>query len=74
MPSIRIPLTLAALAAFCNAAQAGEPTWKKHDINPKRPYEAAGVFDVDGKLDIVSGGFWYEGPDFRQSYKVRDVA
>ena len=31
-------------------------------------FEAAAVFDVDndGVLDIVSGGFWYKGPDFRQ--------
>ena len=38
-------------------------------------YEAAGVFDVnnDGVLDIVSGGFWYEGPDFKK-HKLCDVA
>ncbi|MEO6807812.1 MAG: VCBS repeat-containing protein [Isosphaeraceae bacterium] len=76
MPLIRIPLALAALAAFGLVAQAGEPTWKKHDINPKSPFEAAGVFDVDGDgvLDIVSGALWYKGPDFKTSYKVRDVA
>lgn len=29
-------------------------------------FESVGVFDVnnDGKPDIVSGAFWYEGPDF----------
>jgi len=29
-------------------------------------YESVGVFDVngDGNLDLVSGAFWYEGPDF----------
>lgn len=29
-------------------------------------FESVGVFDVnkDGKLDLVSGAFWYEGPDF----------
>jgi len=29
-------------------------------------FESAGVFDVDndGKLDIVSGAYWYEGPGF----------
>lgn len=41
--------------------------WKKVWIADEC-YEAAGVFDVngDGKPDIVSGGFWYEGPDFRK--------
>ena len=31
-------------------------------------FEAATFCDVDGDgvLDIVSGGFWYRGPDFRQ--------
>lgn len=31
-------------------------------------FEAVGVFDVDGDghLDLVTGGFWYKGPDFRE--------
>lgn len=39
-------------------------------------FEAASVFDVngDGVLDIVSGGFWYEGPDFERVHKIADVA
>ena len=30
-------------------------------------FEAAGVWDVDGDgvLDIISGAFWYKGPDFK---------
>jgi len=38
-------------------------------------YESAGVFDVnnDGILDIVSGAFWYEGPDFKKARKIGDV-
>lgn len=66
-----------AMAVFgFAAAQAGEVTFKKHDINPKSNFEGAGVFDVDndGKLDIVSGDTWYKGPDFKQTYKVRDVS
>lgn len=39
-------------------------------------YESAGVFDVngDGLLDIVSGAWWYEGPDFRKRHPVGEVA
>ena len=38
-------------------------------------YESAGVFDVngDGILDIVSGAFWYQGPDFRKKHFIGSV-
>jgi len=38
-------------------------------------YESADVCDVDGDgvLDIISGGFWYQGPDFRQQHRIGDV-
>src|SRR5262245_36461968 len=45
-----------------------------HDINPAAEYPACGVVDVnhDGKLDIVSGGFWYEAPTWKKHF-LRDV-
>jgi len=38
-------------------------------------YESAGAFDVngDGHLDIVSGAWWYEGPDFKTRHFIGDV-
>jgi len=38
-------------------------------------YESAGVFDVnnDGILDIVSGAYWYEGPDFKKAHFIGEV-
>lgn len=35
-------------------------------------YETAGVFDVnnDGVLDIVSGAYWYVGPDFKNRFYI----
>ncbi len=38
-------------------------------------YESAGVFDVDGNdtLDIISGAFWYEGPDFINRHFIKEV-
>jgi len=43
-------------------------------INADSKFEAAGICDVnkDGRLDIVSGGFWYEAPDWKQHF-IREV-
>lgn len=38
-------------------------------------YEACSIFDVDrdGSLDIVSGEYWFPGPDFTVRHKICDV-
>jgi len=38
-------------------------------------YETAAIFDVngDGVLDIVSGDYWYEGPDFKTRHTIGNV-
>jgi hypothetical protein len=38
-------------------------------------FEAASVFDVDGDVqkDIVSGGYWYRGPDFLRAHKLASI-
>lgn len=38
-------------------------------------YEAAAAFDVnnDGTIDIVSGAYWYPGPDFKTAHKICDL-
>jgi hypothetical protein len=48
--------------------------WRKVLIADER-YESAGVFDInnDGIPDIVSGAYWYEGPDFKKFHKIGDV-
>lgn len=55
-------------------ACAGEPEFRVHVLNPESEFSAAAVFDVDrdGDLDIFSGGFWYEAPDWKR-HVVRDV-
>lgn len=47
--------------------------WEKIKIDDGG-FESAGVFDVnnDGVLDIVCGGYWYEGPGWKK-HKVCDV-
>jgi hypothetical protein len=31
---------------------------------------AIGDFNHDGKLDVVSGAYWYEGPDFKKRHEI----
>ena len=31
---------------------------------------AIGDFNHDGKMDVVSGAYWYEGPDFKKRHEV----
>ena len=56
---------LLCLVLLVSVSRADDVRWKKHDINAKSVFEAAGVFDVDndGTLDIVSGDTWYNAPD-----------
>jgi hypothetical protein len=46
-------------------------TFRKVLIADER-YESAGVFDInnDGVPDIVSGAWWYEGPNFKVKHKI----
>ena len=48
--------------------------WKKQWIADET-FESAGAFDVDGDgvPDIVSGAFWYRGPDFRTKHHIGAV-
>jgi hypothetical protein len=47
--------------------------WEKIKLDDAA-YESAGVFDVnnDGIPDIVSGAYWYQGPDWKK-HKICDV-
>ncbi len=46
-------------------------TFKKIQLTDKFWSEGAscGDFNRDGKMDIVSGPFWYEGPDFKKVHE-----
>ena len=64
---------LAWIALFTSVASGEDVRWKKHDINARSVFEAAGVFDVDndGKLDIVSGDYLVQRPRAGRRYPVR---
>jgi hypothetical protein len=79
-----------ALAAFVVAgslphAQEQLPTFRKIQLTDQFWSEGADFadFNHDGNMDIVSGPFWYEGPDFKarhaycpaqQSFKTTNAA
>lgn len=72
-------VVLGGVAIIGAAARAGvaEPVLKfERSQISDRAFEAASVCDInrDGKPDIVSGGYWYAGPEFKQSYKMCDVS
>ena len=48
--------------------------FRKEQISSES-FESANAWDVDGDgvLDIVSGGFWYKGPNFHMRYWIGDV-
>ena len=66
----------AIVATGLLCAPAGEPTLRfDRERIGTATYEAASAFDVnkDGVIDIFSGGYWYEGPDFKEGHKVCDI-
>jgi hypothetical protein len=71
--------TFSLLLGMASAAQAAGPSDEPLRFERSRigdvTFEAASVFDVnnDGKADIVSGGYWFEGPGFTRPHKICDL-
>jgi len=66
-------LTVLALPLVCQAENEKPlPTFKKVTLSDKFYCEGAnyGDFNNDGKLDVVTGPYWYEGPDFTKKHEI----
>jgi hypothetical protein len=63
-------ILLASAAAFAQAPK--ELTWKKITLTEKFYAEGAfyADFNKDGKMDVVYGSWWYEGPDFTKKHLI----
>jgi len=59
------------LASASALAKDGIHTFKKVQLTDQFWAEGAnfGDFNHDGKMDVVSGPFWYEGPDFKKRHE-----
>ena len=64
-------LIFAALPLVCQAEKP-LPTFKKITLSDQFYCEGAncGDFNNDGKLDLVAGPYWYEGPDFQIKHEI----
>jgi hypothetical protein len=75
LSAFTLPLVLADNPG--KAPQAGEKgttiTWKKTAVDRTFRSEGVAVADVnkDGKLDILIGDAWYEGPDWKKRHIIR---
>ena len=71
---MKFPLALAVILSSAGLASAGDFTlhsFKKLTLTDQFWAEGAslGDFNHDGVNDVVSGPFWYEGPDFKKRYE-----
>jgi FG-GAP-like repeat/FG-GAP repeat len=67
-------LTVVAAALGCETcfAESPWPTFKTLQLTDKFYCEGAyyADFNKDGHLDVVSGPYWYEGPDFQKKHEI----
>src|SRR3954447_1744596 len=58
-------------STVCSAEKYTLHSFKKIQLSDQFYSEGAnfGDFNHDGKMDIVAGPFWYEGPDFTKKHQ-----
>jgi hypothetical protein len=75
MLKLHVKLAAAVALVIAGSALAADPaqiTWKKITLTEQFHAEGANYadFNKDGKLDVVVGPWWYEGPDFTKKHQI----
>jgi hypothetical protein len=75
MSKLTWTLILIAVPFAACAAEGAEINFTKLQLADKFLCEGAyyADFDRDGALDVVSGPYWYAGPEFQQRHEIRPV-
>ena len=70
---LTIAMVIVGLLNVVGLAADKVPTFRKLQLSDKFYCEGAyyADFNRDGKMDIVAGPFWYEGPDFQKKHEIR---
>ena len=73
MRRLSLAVVVVALSYGICGAEPPVPAFKKLRLTDKFYAEGAyyADFNKDGKLDVVAGPFWYEGPDFQKKHEIR---
>ena len=72
--SLGFPALVGISSLWADAGWADE-AFRVHPINEHSTYSACAVIDLDedGHLDVISGAWWYRGPEFQERRFVRHV-
>jgi len=72
MPRFLVAFAAVAVMVGPALAQKPAPSYKTMQLTEQFYSEGAyyGDFNKDGKMDVVSGPFWYEGPEFKIKHQV----
>lgn len=72
---LRPTLSMAILCALAAVAHGGDFLFRKQVLSTAYDSEGAfaGDLDGDGKPDLVSGPYWYAGPDFKVRHEYQPV-
>src|SRR5689334_18487551 len=70
LAALLVAASVASAADSSDASSHHSPKFRKITLSKEFWSEGAtvGDFNKDGKLDYAAGGFWYEGPDFKNKH------